>query len=323
MFRDGYFYLTFSVFNFLFLLQRYFKMSNKTGQDLSSWAKALRQQERKMRDFQLAEELEIPGFSHREQKRLVREVLSKDFTKKVKVLEPEVGSVVEMVSDKDQDPISPCFGFARAGEGSPPSLAETPSTSFQIPEVSTSASLSAFNSARPPTGVSSMDQWSEVSRQLLEEEVRESTSKLYHLHWNNFASFCGDRGVEPTAAGPLAVVDFLAMLANKSKSKSPALMARAAISHCHLLEAPVGGDPTKHFVVPKVINSIVKKYSKPVKKAATLSSREIFKVVSKLSEVPSVKDFRTVVMTLLQFSLMLLQQHHAVEDQGAGVFDLW
>ena len=58
------------------------------------------------------------------------------------------------------------------------------------------------------------------------------------------------------------------------------------------------------MAVTKAVNSIVKKYSKPVKKAPTLSSKEVVKIVDKLMEDPSAKDFRTVVMVLLQFSLM-------------------
>ena len=38
------------------------------------------------------------------------------------------------------------------------------------------------------------------------------------------------------------------------------------------------GDPTEHVAVSKALNSIVKKYSKPVKKAATLSSKEVEKI---------------------------------------------
>ena len=76
-------------------------------------------------------------------------------------------------------------------------------------------------------------------------------------------------------------------------------MARAAISHCHLLECPIAGDPTKHVAVAKAVNSIVKKYSKPVKKAPTLSSKEVVKIVEKLMKESSAKDFRTVVMVLL------------------------
>ena len=89
-------------------------------------------------------------------------------------------------------------------------------------------------------------------------------------------------GFQPIAAGPLVVLDFLVILAKKSKSKSLTLTARSAISHGHLLKAPVGGDPTKLVAVSKAINSIVKKYSKPFKKAVTLSSREITKVATKL-----------------------------------------
>ena len=233
-------------------------IAKKSNQGLSNLAKALRKQEKKLRDLQLAEELEVAVPSRREQRRLVKEVISEDFLKEDKEVEKEVVLVREMVSDKDQDPISPCFGFARPGEESPPTFEGTSSSSFQVPEVSPTVSLSVFNSARPPVGVSSSEQWSDVSRQLLEEEVRDSTSKLYNLHWNNFKGFCSEAGVEATAAGPLVVVDFLAMLARRSQSKSPALMARAAISHCYLLEAPMAGDPTKHVAVAKIVNSMLK-----------------------------------------------------------------
>ena len=106
-----------------------------------------------------------------------------------------------------------------------------------------------------------------MSRQLLEEEVRDSISKLYNLHWNNFKGFGSEAGVEATAAGPLVVVDFLANLANSSQSKSSSLMARAAISYHLSLEAPMAGDPTNHVSVAKVMKKIVKKYGKPGKKA--------------------------------------------------------
>ena len=106
------------------------------------------------------------------------------------------------------------------------------------------------------------------------------------------------------SSSPQVVVDFLVSLAKSSKSKSSALMAKAAISHCHLLECPIGGDPTKHVAVTKALNSIVKKYSKPVKKAPTLSSLEVSLIVEKLLEEHSTKNFRTAVMFLLQFNLM-------------------
>ena len=59
---------------------------------------------------------------------------------------------------------------------------------------------------------------------MLEEEVWDSTTKLYPLHWDKISAFYGDRDLEPTAASLLKVMDFLAMLAKKSKSKLPGLI---------------------------------------------------------------------------------------------------
>ena len=135
------------------------------------------------------------------------------------------GSAMKMVivSDKEKDPISPCFGFPSTSKESPPLFV-----------ASTPVPLTVFTTDKPPAGISSVSQWSEASRQLLEEEVRDSTSKLYNFHWEKFTSFCQGLGLQPIATGPHVVVDFLVMLAKNSKSKSLALMARVAISHCHL-----------------------------------------------------------------------------------------
>ena len=194
------------------------------------------------------------------------------------------GSQEEPVVVVDGDPISPCFGFPTPlripRETSMVEVPSSPSTvpslvpmvgpsSASSPTVSHSFSLTPSSSS---SSLSSSLSWSAESREVLEDEVRESTSKQYKQQWNKFSNYCRDRGLAPTASGPQVVVDFLVSLAKSSKSKSPALMAKAAISHCHLLECPIGGDPTKHIAVSKALNSIVKKYSKPVKKAPTLSS---------------------------------------------------
>merc|ERR1712082_34597 len=104
-------------------------------------------------------------------------------------------------------------------------------SSASSPTVSHSFSLTPSPSS---SGLSSSLSWSAESREVLEDEVRESTSKLYKQQWFKFSAYCRDRGLAPTASGPQVVVNFLVSLAKSSKSKSPALMAKAAISHCCL-----------------------------------------------------------------------------------------
>ena len=209
----------------------------------------------------------------------------------------------------DGDPISPCFGLPTPlRKTKETAIVEAPSSPSTIPPLvpmvgpsssSSTLTVSPSISLTPSSSSSSLSSslsWSAESREVLEDKVRESTSKLYKQQWIKFSNYCRDRGLAPTASGPQVVVDFLVSLAKSSKSKSPALMAKAAISHCHLLECPIGGDPTKHIAVSKALNSIVKKYSKPVKKAPTLSSREVSLMVEKLLEDPTAKNFRTAVM---------------------------
>ena len=96
---------------------------------------------------------------------------------------------------------------------------------------------------------------------------------------------------------------FLVSLAEKSKAKSGVLPAKNAIAFFHRLELPLVKDPMDHVIVKRILKSASKKWSKPVKKAAPLTSAE----VSRLAIIPlegSFKDLRTAAMVLLQFSLM-------------------
>ena len=70
-------------------------------------------------------------------------------------------------------------------------------------------------------------------------------------------------------------------------------MARSAIKYFLKIENPAKKSLADSYLVQKVVKSIIKKYSRPVKKAKTLSSNDIKKLVLSLLDSGSFLDERS------------------------------
>ena len=141
----------------------------------------------------------------------------------------------------------------------------------------------------------------EVIKSYLEDAVRDSSKRTYSSFWKRYRSFCSSRNISLTAADSIAL--FLINLAESSKSKSSALIAKTAIKYNLKLLNPSKKSNTDSYLVSRVAKAISKKYGKPVKKAKTISSTIVKELVLSLIE-KDFKDQRSAVLFLMQFLLI-------------------
>ena len=137
----------------------------------------------------------------------------------------------------------------------------------------------------------------------LHKTIRDSTRKCYQNYWSRFEKFCADSSVSISSE---SVSAFLISLAEQSKGKGSSLMARNAIKFFYKIRFPFKKSPTDSWHVKRIVKSIKKQWSKPVKKATVISSDILKKVLPFLlrsSSDVSVKDERLAVMILLQFCI--------------------
>ena len=181
-----------------------------------------------------------------------------------------------------------------------------------VPSVSSSAAISSMSDASVNSSskaCSKIGKGRKISKEdhckiqsYLEGAVRPSSRKTYASYWNRYKSFCLEKKFELNSAEAISL--FLIKLAESSENKSAALSAKAAIKF-HLKVANYSKKcSTDSFLVGRIAKSIAKKYSKPVKKAKTISSKEVRDMVELLLSNGSFKDERTANFFLIQFLLM-------------------
>ena len=129
--------------------------------------------------------------------------------------------------------------------------------------------------------------------------VRNSSRKLYEPQWIKYKKFCSDRKLAVSSSESISL--FMISLAESSNSKSSALAARSAIKFYLKLSSPGKKCPSDSFMVSRVAKSITKKYAKAVKKAKTLDSVTIKKLVLNLLESGTLVDERSAVFFLVQY----------------------
>ena len=143
-----------------------------------------------------------------------------------------------------------------------------------------------------------------ISSYLL-DTVRGSTRSAYQNYWSRFQKFC-EESSPPLSMSPKHVSAFLISLAEKTKGKSSSLQARAAIKFYFKMKHPRKRSPTDSWYVSRIVNSIKKKWSKPVKKATVIDSDILKKVIKFLildPDVVQLKEERLAVLLLLQFCI--------------------
>ena len=129
--------------------------------------------------------------------------------------------------------------------------------------------------------------------------VRNSSRKLYEPQWIKYQKFCSVRKLAVSSSESISL--FMISLAESSNSKSSALAARSAIKFYLKLSSPGKKCPSDSFMVSRVAKSITKKYAKAVKKAKTLDSVTIKKLVLNLLESGTLVDERSAVFFLVQY----------------------
>ena len=131
--------------------------------------------------------------------------------------------------------------------------------------------------------------------------VRGSTRGVYRRYWTRFIAFCKKNNLELNAK---SVSYFLIELAESSEGKHSGLIAKCAIKFYFKLAYPKKISPTDSWLASKVIKSIKKKYSKPVKKAKCVDSSIIKALVTHLifNKCCSLVDMRLACFILLEFT---------------------
>ena len=221
-------------------------------------------------------------------------------------------------------------GFGKIRENQKANLAEKRQLTFnqvrkKLKLSSSSASVSTSSVVRPKSIISvvSLGLSSSVSspvssslrsvsfddskvKQYLSEAVRPSTATVYKRLWNKFLIFCSSAGFSSVPASSDSVAAFLIALAENSGGKSSSFTAAAAINYFHRLERSDLDSPTEAWVVKRVLKSIERKFSKPVKKAAVFDSDLMIDFVKFLLNQVSLplNQFRLLALISLQFVIM-------------------
>ena len=136
-------------------------------------------------------------------------------------------------------------------------------------------------------------------RSYMSQAVRNSSQKLYEPHWTKYQKFCSERNLTVSSSESISL--FMISLAESSNSKSSSLTARSAIKFYFKLSFPGKKCPSDSFMVSRVARSISRKYGKAVKKAKTLNSEIVKKLVLNLLESGSLVDERSAVFFLIAF----------------------
>ena len=132
--------------------------------------------------------------------------------------------------------------------------------------------------------------------------VRESTAKSYANQFARYQKFC--EKFQLSMNKPESVSAFLVALAETSKGKSSSLSALAGIKFHSKLSSPFKKAPTDNYFVRRIVKSIVKKWSRPVKKAKCLSSLDVLSMVEHLCKLKTFSSDRNGVFFLMQYLLL-------------------
>ena len=214
---------------------------------------------------------------------------------KASIVESSASSVPPAAASSTVSTLSDSFKSSTVSESS----AVPPHASF-LPSSASLVSVNSSSQVRKATKISKEDQGK--IQNYLEAAVRPSSKKTYGSYWKRYKSFCLKKKFELNSAEAISL--FLIKLAESSESKSVALSARTAIKF-HLKVAKYNKKcSTDSYLVGRISKSIVKKYSKPVKKASTLSSKVIKDMTILLLKKGNFKEERTAIFFLVQFLLM-------------------
>ena len=184
-----------------------------------------------------------------------------------------------------------------------PAIASPPIASSSHPRESSSSKPKRFvqqkKSKSSPVFTKKED--NDIIKSYMAEAVRDSSKRSYLSYWKRFESFCELRKIPLCAAESISL--FLISLAESSNNKSSALLAKTSIKYHLKLLNPKKKASTDSYMVNRVAKAISKKYSKPVKKAKTISS-SIIKEIVMLLLGKGLKEERTAVFLLMQFLLI-------------------
>ena len=195
---------------------------------------------------------------------------------------------------------TPRTATSQAGWGAVRTSASGPRVSPSSPCSSRAATTRSKKLNSKPPSASDVQRNEKLIPKYLEDSVRSSTKISYKSYWVRFLKFAKAGG--NNIHSPKTVAAFLIYLAENTKGTAAPLTARNAIKFYLKLDRPFKRCCTDTYYVSRIIQSIQTKYSKPVKKAAMLSSEIVKSLVIKLLESGSFKDERTSTFILIQFA---------------------
>ena len=112
--------------------------------------------------------------------------------------------------------------------------------------------------------------------------LSQSTENTYYLAFKRYEKFCLENQVKCLPAGTDHVSVYFIKLAEEHESISPVCQARSAIRHFHLIAYPNLPSPTDDGLVQMVVDSIMRKYSKPVNKMQPITLEILRKLLDSL-----------------------------------------
>ena len=105
----------------------------------------------------------------------------------------------------------------------------------------------------------------------LSQSLAPGTENQYFSAFNRFSKFCTDNSFVSLPSDPTVIMSYFVKLAEEANSAAPVLMMRSALRHYNLLNKPDSPSPTDRPDVTSLVNSLVRKFGKPVKKSEPTS----------------------------------------------------
>ena len=115
----------------------------------------------------------------------------------------------------------------------------------------------------------------------LASKLAKSTDGRYLSSFKKFEQFCTEKNVLSLPSHPEVIMTYFIKISEKSKSVSSVLTARSAIKRFNLLYSPNVKSPTDSSDVKDMVDSISRKYAKPVIKSQPTQKEFLNKMIDK------------------------------------------
>ena len=125
----------------------------------------------------------------------------------------------------------------------------------------------------------------------LSQSLAQGTENQYFTAFQRFSKFCVENNFIALPSDPTVIMVYFVKLAEEANSAAPVLMMRSALRHYNLINRPDCTSPTDRPDVSSLVNSLVRKFGKPVKKSEPTTVYMLKLLVDKLLQGDQHKFF--------------------------------